>query len=141
MKLIKQYQTDPGKTPEKEFETTLEKELVNLAKSFINVDLIVEALEKGETVYTHWASYRRKEEESVKERIKEFLEKGMNNPELTEEGNENSIAYYRGFINACKFFKLIDVLEGVELTAYLMSLFAKNRKRIEFKRRMGYEKT
>ena len=141
MKLIKQYQTDLEKTPKKEFETTLEKELVNLAKQFINVDLIVKALEKGETVYTHWASYRRREEKPVKKRIEEFLEKGMNNPQLTEDGNENSVAYYRGFINGCKFFKLIDVFEGVELTAYLIGLFRKNRKRIEFKRRMEYERT
>lgn len=60
MKLLKKYKGDS----EKEFETTLEKELIHLAKAFINVELIVENLKKGDTVYTPWAQYRMVEEES-----------------------------------------------------------------------------
>ena len=60
MILIKKYK---GKD-EKEFETTLEDELINLAKTFINTDLIVEILKKGKMVSTPWATFIKKGEKN-----------------------------------------------------------------------------
>jgi len=76
-----------------------------------------------------------KKEESVKEKIKERIEKDMNNKYLNEKGNDNIFTYLLRFINASRYFKLIDIEESNELSFYLQGLYAKNRKRIEFKRR------
>lgn len=50
---------------------------------------------------------------------------------INKEANEDNFLYYRGFINGCKFSKIIDVAEGVELNDYLMELFIENRKKLE----------
>ena len=130
MILIKKYRDTPGEEMEKEFETTLEDQLVNLTKTFVNVKLIVDLLKKGDTVDTYWATYRIKEE-PVKEKIKKRIEKEMNNKYLNEKGNDNIHTYLSGFISASRYFELIDIGESNELSFYLQELYAKNRKRIE----------
>lgn len=124
MILIKAYKDD-----NKEFETTLEKELIHLAKAFVNTDLIVDALKKGDTVSTPWAIYRAKEV-SNKQKIEKEIIRVMGKS-INKESNEDNYLYFRGFVNGCKFFKIIDTAEGVELNAYLVGLFTENREKLE----------
>lgn len=130
MILLKKYKDNPGEKKEKEFETTLEKELVNLAKTFINTDLVVDFLKKGQTVTTCWATYRMKKEEPAKQKIEKEIIRVMGKS-INKESNEDNYLYFRGFINGCKFFKIIDTAEGIELNAYLVGLFTENREKLE----------
>lgn len=130
MKLLKKYKDEPGKKPEKEFETTLEEELIHLAKTFIDPKSIVDLLKEGKTFTTPWATYRMKEEKPAKQRIEKEIIRVMSKS-INKEANEDNYLYYRGFVNGCKFFKIIDTAEGIELNAYLVELFTENRKKLE----------
>ena len=130
MILIKKYKDNPGETKEKEFETTLEKELIFLAKTFIDPESMVDLLKEGKTVTTPWATYRAKEI-SNKQKIENEVKKGMYDSRMLTTSNFESYCYHRGFIKGCKFFGLINVNESVELNAYLVGLFTGYRNEIE----------
>ncbi len=130
MILIKKYKDKPGETKEKEFETNLEDELIHLTETLVNVEQIVDLLKKGETVTTCWATYRMKKEEPAKQKIEKEIIRVMGKS-INKESNEDNYLYFRGFINGCKFFKIIDTAEGIELNAYLVGLFTENREKLE----------
>jgi len=43
--------------------TTSEKERINLAKAYINVELTIDTLKKGQPIQTNWAWYARRKED------------------------------------------------------------------------------
>jgi hypothetical protein len=69
-------------------------------------------------------------EESNKQKIEKEIVRVMGKS-INKEANEDNFLYYRGFVNGCKFSKIIDAAEGVELNAYLIVLFTENRKKLE----------